>query len=209
MIPDFDPDRDGFGFANPLGTQFPGDGFFGRLVSPFLGRGLCFGMVLAAMHGLAGGDSVKLDSRLTGYLSRLHLRQFYPPAVVFVVKYWLTSRGGRPDYALRRLRVIGEENPHILCFGPGMNRNFVRALGNSHAVAPYRVERENGETRVFVYDPNHPKKRDRFVRFDLERGTFEYEGFTSESGFGVTLLPLSVLGAVSPLRGGPTAARPR
>jgi hypothetical protein len=52
---------------------------------------------------------------------------------------------------------------------------------------PYRVEEE----RVYVYDPNHPRDRDRFVRFT--RGEFEYGGFWSREGWRITLVPSNAL----------------
>jgi hypothetical protein len=50
---------------------------------------------------------------------------------------------------------------------------------------PYRVEEE----RVYVYDPNYPRDRDRFVKFTY--GEFEYGGFRSREGWRITLVPLS------------------
>jgi hypothetical protein len=46
---------------------------------------------------------------------------------------------------------------------------------------PYRIE----EGRVYVYDPNHPRDRERFVKF--MHGEFEYSGFRSREGWGITL----------------------
>ncbi|MCA1717951.1 MAG: hypothetical protein LC781_14415 [Actinobacteria bacterium] len=48
---------------------------------------------------------------------------------------------------------------------------------------PYRIEEE----RVYVYDPNHPRDRERFVKFT--HGEFEYDGFRSWEGWGITLVP--------------------
>ncbi|WP_162924696.1 hypothetical protein [Rubrobacter indicoceani] len=200
---DFDPVRHGFAFRNPLGAKPGGESVVGRLAAPFIGRGLCFGMVVAALSGSVG-DASRLEPTpsLIDHLSRLHLKQFRPPALVAVARYWLRSRGGGPEFAVRRLRVAGSTDPHIVCFGPDMSLNFLKCAGKSHAVAPYRVERSAGEVRVFVYDPNRPQSRDRCIVFDTGRGTFSYEGFTSERGFGLVLLPLSALGVVSRFPGG-------
>ncbi len=78
-------------------------------------------------------------------------------------------------------------NPHVLCFGPAPNRRFLYCLARAHAVVPYRIEEE----RVYVYDPNHPRDRERFVTFT--HGEFEYGGFRSREGWGVTLVPSSAL----------------
>ena len=73
-----------------------------------------------------------------------------------------------------------------------------RRLMRAHAVAPYRVEEEDREARVYVYDPNHPGDRRRFVEF-WQGGAgksveFAYGGFRSREGWGITLVPLSALG---------------
>jgi hypothetical protein len=39
---------------------------------------------------------------------------------------------------------------------------------------------------VYVYDPNHPRDRERFVKF--AHGEFEYGGFRSREGWGITLV---------------------
>jgi hypothetical protein len=44
---------------------------------------------------------------------------------------------------------------------------------------------------VYVYDPNHPRDRERFVRFS--HGGFEYGGFRSREGWGITLVPSNAL----------------
>lgn len=58
----------------------------------------------------------------------------------------------------------------------------------AHALAPYRLETEDEETRVYVYDPNHPGNRSLYVSFRRDeagrvRG-FEYEGFGTRWGWG-------------------------
>ncbi len=44
---------------------------------------------------------------------------------------------------------------------------------------------------MYVYDPNHPRDRERFVRFT--HGKFEYGGFRSREGWGITLVPSNAL----------------
>jgi hypothetical protein len=73
-----------------------------------------------------------------------------------------------------------------LCFGPALNRRFLHCLARAHAVVSYWVEEE----RVYVYDPNHPRDRDWFVKFT--HGEFEYGGLRSREG-GITLVPSNVL----------------
>ncbi len=90
--------------------------------------------------------------------------------------------------------VGASPDPHVLCFGPALNRRFLSCFLRAHAVAPYRVE----EGRVYVYDPNHPGDRGRFVEFWQDgagKGVeFAYGGFRSREGWGITLVPLSALG---------------
>ena len=78
-------------------------------------------------------------------------------------------------------------DPHILCFGPAPNRRFFSCLSRAHAVVPYRVE----EGRVYVYDPNHPRDRGRFVEFRRNGLEFVYGTFRSRAGWGITLVPAS------------------
>jgi hypothetical protein len=101
------------------------------------------------------------------------------------------SGGGRPEGVLGRLRLVGTSPiPHLLCFGPALNRRFVSCFARAHAVVPYRVE----EGRVYVYDPNHPRDRGRFVEFqrDGRSVVFAYAGFRSREGWGITLVPVRV-----------------
>ncbi|MDQ4064199.1 MAG: hypothetical protein M3122_10065, partial [Actinomycetota bacterium] len=72
-------------------------------------------------------------------------------------------------------------------FGPALNQNFFSCLVRAHAVVPYRVEEE----RVYVYDPNYPRNRRRFVDFVWGGGEFAYDGFRSREGWGITLVPVS------------------
>ena len=83
-----------------------------------------------------------------------------------------------------------------LCFGSAPNRRFLHCLARAHATVPYWVEEE----RVYVYDPNHPQDRDRFVKFT--HGEFEYGGFRSREGWGITLVPSHALSVkrVTPVR---------
>lgn len=130
--------------------------------------------------------TVELLEALRGH----HLRQFRPRAVLAAVGNWLISGGGgSPGGVSGGLRLAGESpDPHVLCFGPslGYPRRFFHCLERAHAVVPYRV----GEGRVYVYDPNHPGDRERFVEF-RDGGGFAYGGFRSEEGWGITRVPLS------------------
>jgi hypothetical protein len=126
---------------------------------------------------------------LFAVLWEYQLRQFYPRTVLSTMHDWTVSRGGRPERVLGRLHLVGTSpNPHILCFGPAPNRRFVYCLARAHAVVPYRVE----EGRVYVYDPNHPRDRGRYVEFRRGGAEFAYDGFRSREGWGITLVPLSV-----------------
>ena len=194
----FDPARDGFGFRNPVGgvpNRSGGGGILRRFDSFVYGKGLCFGLVLASLFyfvDTATGTRRRPLSELPpapGLLAVLRgyqLRQFHPCVVLAVVWAWLTSGGGRPGRAFGRLRLVGERpDPHVLCFGPSFNRRFFYCLARAHAVVPYRVE----EGRVYVYDPNYPRDRGRFVEFRC--GEFVYDEFRSLEGWGGVLLPLS------------------
>jgi hypothetical protein len=165
----FDPARDGFGFRNPVGEvavgSTPGP-LLRRLGALLYGNGLCFGMVAMALRRFAeqrDATAVPLaglppSPELLDDIRRYQVRQYMPRAVVAAVIEWLRSGGGRPDGALDRLRIVGSgANPHLICFGPAVNRKSLWCLLRAHAVAPYRTEVGDGETRVYVYDPNHPQ----------------------------------------------------
>jgi hypothetical protein len=125
-----------------------------------------------------------LTPDLLAVLRKYQLRQFSPRMILATVQDWVASGGGRSERVLGRLRLVGEgSDPHILCFGPAPNRGFLQCLARAHAVVPYRIE----EGRVYVYDPNHPRDRERFVKF--MHGEFEYSGFRSREGWGITLVP--------------------
>ncbi len=125
---------------------------------------------------------------LLAVLREYQLRQFYPRAILATVWDWVISGGGRSEHVFGRLRAVGASSePHVLCFGPAPNRRFLYCLARAHAVVPYRAE----EGRVYVYDPNHPRDRGRFVKFT--QGEFEYGRFRSREGWGITLVPRSAL----------------
>lgn len=201
---EFDPARHGFGFKNPVGMVPKRGGIFLRRLDPFLyGNGLCFGMAAAALCEFLNGSGgrllseMELSPELLDGLFAFHTRQYRPKAIAAVVFDWLKSGGGRPDGIPGRVRFPDDgklcSDPHILCFGPALNLSFLYCMRHAHAVAPYRVERSPDETRVYVYDPNHPKSRGRYVSFGRDGG-FRYGGFSSEGGWGITLLPLCALG---------------
>jgi hypothetical protein len=112
---------------------------------------------------------------LLAVLREYQLLQFHPRVVLATVWDWVASRGGCG---------FGSARP-LLRTGP--NRSFLHCFARAHAVVPYRVEEE----RVYVYDPNHPRDRDRFVKFT--HGEFEYGGFRSREGWGITLVPSKAL----------------
>jgi hypothetical protein len=197
----FDPARDGFGFRNPVGMapeRTGGDTPLRRLDSFLYGSGLCFGMAAAALASFQRPASpyplaaLPLTPNLLGMLRGYHARQARPEVIVAAVLDWLRARGGRPEGLLDRLRLPGEStDPHVLNFGPALNGSFFRCLYRAHAVVPYRIEGGGGERRLYVYDPNRPGDRDRYVSF--RGGGFGYGGFSSGSGWGVTLVPLSAI----------------
>ena len=197
----FDPARDGFGFRNPVGKapKRTGGGTLLRRLDVFLyGSGLCFGMAAAALASFQRPASpyplaaLPLTPNLLGMLRGYHARQARPEVIVAAVLDWLRARGGRPEGLLDRLRLPGEStDPHVLNFGPALNGSFFRCLYRAHAVVPYRIEGGGGERRLYVYDPNRPGDRNRYVSF--RGGGFGYGGFSSGSGWGVTLVPLSAI----------------
>ncbi len=131
---------------------------------------------------------LSLTPDLLAVLREYQLRQFHPRVVLATVRDWVVSGGGRSERVLGRVRAVGRSSdPHVLCFGPAPNRRFLRCLARAHAVVPYRVE----EGRVYVYDPNYPRDRGRFVKF--AHGEFEYGGFRSREGWSITLVPVSTL----------------
>lgn len=205
----FDPVRDGFGFRNPVGEVAVGSGggpLLRRLGAILYGKGLCFGMVTMALRRFAERSAdasepplagLPPSPELLGEIRRYHIRQYRPRAVLAAVGDWLRSRGGKPDSVLCRLRLAGTD-PHLICFGPAVNRRFFQCLLRAHAVAPYRIEMAERETRVYVYDPNHPVDTGRYVLFRHDEAgrilEFEYEGFGTRWGWGISLFPLSAIG---------------
>jgi hypothetical protein len=140
-----------------------------------------------------------LTSDLLVMLREHQLRQFRPRTILATVWDWFASGGGRPGHVLGRIRAVGESpDPHILCFGPALNRKFFSCFAGAHAVVPYRVE----GARVYVYDPNCPRDRERFVEFWRGGSEFAYDGFRSREGWGITLVPFSALRPAE--RGRPT-----
>lgn len=196
----FDPSRDGFGFRNPTGRapDRTGGGRILRRADAFVyGKGLCFGMATAVLLSFSGEAKgihspladLSLTPDLLVVLREYQLWQFHPRVILATVRdYWVSSGGRSPRRVLGRLRTVGtSSDPHVLCFGPAPKRRFLHCLARAHAVVPYRVE----EGRVYVYDPNHPRDRERFVRFSHEG--FEYGGFRSREGWGITLVPSNAL----------------
>lgn len=195
----FDPARDGFGFRNPVGwtpNRTGGGPLLRRFYAFAYGKGLCFGMAAAALTSFAGYETrlrpplaeLSLTPGLFAVLREYQLRQFHPRMVYAAVRAWVDSGGGRPGSVLERLRLVGTSpDPHILCFGPALNQNFFACLARAHAVVPYRVE----EGRVYVYDPNYPRDRGRFLHFVWGGEEFVYDGFRAREGWGVTLVPVS------------------
>ena len=132
---------------------------------------------------------LSLKPALLDALRKYHVRQYGPRSIFATARDWVGSKGGRPEGVLGRLRLAGTSpNPHVLCFGPALNRRFLSCFARAHAVVPYRVE----EGRVYVYDPNHPGDRGRFVEFRRDSGNveFAYGGFRSREGWGITLVPV-------------------
>jgi hypothetical protein len=193
----FDPLRDGFGFRNPVGEVAVGSEqgpLLRRLGVLLYGKGLCFGMAAMALRSFVEHSTDGSHPPLAGLppspelldeIRRFHVRQYMPRAILAAVIEWLRSRGGRPDGLPSRVRLAGA-NPHLICFGPTVNRRLLWCLLRAHAVAPYRIEDADQETRVYVYDPNYPKDRGRYVNFRRDGSglieEFEYEGFRSRSG---------------------------
>jgi hypothetical protein len=207
MVRVFDPARDGFGFRNPVGEAAIGGTkgpLLRRLGAILYGNGLCFGMVSMALRRFAEGSTAPLaglppSPEVLDEIRRYHARQYMPQAVVAAVIEWLRSEGGRPDGVPDRLRIVGSvANPHLICFGPAVNRKFLWCLRRAHAVAPYRIDATIGETRVYVYDPNFPGDRGRYVVFRRDGSgrvrKFGYGGFETRSGWGISLFPLSAIG---------------
>lgn len=191
----FDPARDGFGFRNPVGMvpERAGGLLLRRLDGFMYGGGLCFGMAAAALANYVRSDSPyslaarSLTPEVLTIVRSYHARQLAPGVVLAFVRDWVGARGGSPGGLFGRLRLPGDRDPHVLTFGPAFNKSFFRCFYYAHAVVPYRVEEE----RLYVYDPNHPKDRERFVAF--RDGGFEYGPFASAAGWGITLVPLSAV----------------
>jgi hypothetical protein len=165
------------------------------------GKGLCFGMAVASLLYFA--DRMKdthrppiaefsLTPALLDTLRMHHAQQYGPRTILATVWNWVASGGGCPKYVLDWLCLVGiDSDPHILCFGPALNRRFFSCFAQAHAVVPYRVE----GTRVYVYDPNYPRDRGRFVEFWRGGAQFAYDGFRSREGWGIALVRGVVRGA--------------
>jgi hypothetical protein len=197
----FDPARDGFGFRNPVGvipTRTGGGKLLRRFDAFVYGKGLCFGMAAASLLSFTDDRAARanrpplaeltLTPDLLAALRKYHLRQFRLRTMLATAWDWVTSRGGRPERVLERIRLPGTSpDPHVLCFGPAFNWRFLSCFVRAHAVAPYWVE----EGRVYIYDPNHPGDRERFVEFRRDEAGrcvgFAYGEFRSREGWGITL----------------------
>jgi len=145
---------------------------------------LCFADRMAGTRRSPLAD-LSLTPALLDTLRKYHSQQYGPRVVSATVWDWATSGGGRAEHILGRMRLPGvDSDPHILCFGPALNRRFFYCFARAHAVVPYRVEEE----RVYVYDPNYPRDRGRFVEFRRDSGSvgFAYGGF--REGWGITLV---------------------
>ncbi|MGI9050838.1 MAG: hypothetical protein ACR2GU_15930 [Rubrobacteraceae bacterium] len=176
-----------------------------RFDSIVYGRGLCFGMVataLACYMGHSAGQplsELSPDPDLIATLRRYHVRQYRPKVVLAAVYDWVRSLGGRPDRTVDRIRSAGvDSNPHVLCFGPGPDRNFFRCLAQAHAVVPYRIETSQEERRVYIYDPNYPRDRERCVVFQRDEsgrfGEFRYDRFGTNERWRISLIPSRAFG---------------
>lgn len=151
------------------------------------------------------GDSLAAEPLSLGLirsLQKYHARQLRWRVLLAAALDWVRSGGGAPEHALRRLRLPdGDSDPQILSFGPRLNRKFLEHLSRSHAVVPYRAERAGEQFRVYVYDPNYPGDAGRFITFyKQEPGRytqFSYDGFDSSEGWGITLIPLSVVSSIN------------
>lgn len=203
MTRPFDPARDGLPFRNPRGV-LPERGRNAALLDPYdrfvYGDGLCFGMAAYALRRFAAGDNARLaelplTQDLLDAVRDLHGQQMRPGAVLAVVLGWLRDRGGRPDLVLRRLRLPGESlDPHVLCFGPlGLRPGFLRAMQGAHAVVPCLSVRD----RLYVYDPNHPEDRGRYLALRRDGAGrvsgYAYGPFDSGRGWGLALVPISAV----------------
>lgn len=76
---------------------------------------------------------------------------------------WRTANGSMP--ALRDAIDKGHPAPLILIRAKADNPTM-EDLGKNHQVLAYGYEDTPGETRVFIYDPNHPGQDDIVIRFD-------------------------------------------
>lgn len=199
----FDSARDGLGFRNPRGVvpeRRRDTALLARYDRFVYGDGLCFGMAAYALRRFAAGDGARLaepsdSAEVLDAVRDLHGRQMRPRAVLAVVIGWLQDRGGRPDLELRRLRLPGEgPDPHVLCFGPlGLGPGFLRAMREAHAVVPYRLEGD----RLYVYDPNYPSDRGRYLALRRDKigrpVGYAYGPFDSGRGWGLALVPISAV----------------
>jgi hypothetical protein len=131
-------------------------------------------MAAAALASFAGADErwspllagLPPTPELIRETRRYHARQFRPRVALRIAWDWARASGGRPDRVPQRLRVASESaDPHLICFGPAANSRFLKLLGQAHAVAPYRVEDAGERLRVYVYDPEYPKDRERRIVF--------------------------------------------
>ena len=126
-----------------------------------------------------------LTQALLDALRRYQCWQFRPRTVLATVRDWALSGGGRPERVLEKIRAVVESpNPYVLCFGPALNRRFISCFARAHALVAYRVE----GARVYVYDPNNPGDRERFVEYWRGGAEFAYDDFRSWEGWGITVI---------------------
>jgi hypothetical protein len=133
------------------------------------------------------------DPELLALIREWQARQYRPRCVRATVRYWLSSLGGKPEYAPARLRLPDSEDPHLLCFGPRPNTRFPLYFRRAHAAVPYRLERGEGVCRIYVYDPDYPRDSGRRVTFRRGGTEFEYGRISSREGWGIVLVPPSAI----------------
>ena len=127
-----------------------------------------------------------LTPRLLAVLRGYQLRQFHPGMVLAIVRDWVASGAGG-----RSVSSVG-----FVWWGRAPTRissasDRLPTGGSSPASRGRTPSCLTGfeEGRVYVYDPNYPRARERYVEFRRDGLEFAYGGFRSWEGWGITLTP--------------------
>lgn len=196
MSAPFLPSRHGFAFPNAWENSLLKLQIGGKPFSIAL-RGRCGGMAFAALdywrigvdaREMAGTQLPEKHSELERYTMRRQIDSLTDGLAVnmarFVAWTYRPMTGSRGAAALTRGREAGSVLAAMTAGNPVplglVTADRLSGLGLNHQVVAYAAERDERGLRVWIYDPNFPRRDDVWLEFEWE-GTgpiAEYVGGT-------------------------------